>query len=91
METYSVVCGACGTPAEGNDDLAPDDVVTCGGCGQSDAYSAILESAKSYATAAVARRLQTSMADAVRGSKYVKYEAGHIPARAYRWILADID
>jgi hypothetical protein len=89
MSTHTILCGSCGTPVEGTEDPKPQDRINCSKCGQSDTYAAVVKSAEDFVTDKVAESLNTSMANAVRGSKYVKFTPGHVPKRRYRWTVAD--
>jgi hypothetical protein len=91
MSKHTILCGNCRTPVEGPEEPRPEDQITCSNCGQSDKFEAVLESAKAFATDSAANSLNTSLAKAVKGSKFVKFKASPIPRRAYKWIIADFD
>lgn len=91
MSAHEILCGNCGSPVDGPEDPKPHDEIRCPKCGQSDPYSAVLESAQKFVTDEVARTFNKTMADAVRGSKVAKFKPDHIPNRRYRWTVADFD
>jgi len=91
MSSHTILCGNCNTPVEGPENPAPRDKISCANCGQTDSYSAVIDSAQTFVTDKAAKSLNASLAGAVKGSKHVKFTPSRVPNRQYRWTVADFD
>ena len=89
MSSHTILCGNCGTPVEGPEDATPEDVITCSRCGQSDTLAQIIDSAQEFVTDEASRSLDDRLAQAVKGSKVIKFTPSSRPNREYRWKVAD--
>lgn len=90
MSSHTILCGNCGTPLEGPEDARPEDEVACSKCGQSDTLADVIESAQNFVTDETAKQLNATMADAVKGSKYITFRPSQFPKQRYRWTVADL-
>ena len=85
-DTKSILCGKCRVPLEGSANPKPKDRYSCPRCGNGDTVENVLSEAKSFVTEMAQRKLQESMRQAARGSKFIKFDGKPIPKRTYRFI-----
>lgn len=90
MSEHQILCGSCKSPAECVPNPEPHDKVICSGCGQEDRFDDVMGSVKQYVTDSVAKSLNATLADAVRGSKFIKLTKQHRPQSSYRWVSTDL-
>lgn len=86
VSTHKILCGSCKSVLEGPTEPKPDDVVTCAGCGQHDTFQNVMAEVKQYVVDRTAKMISDSMANAVRGSKFIKVTSKPGPQRSYRFI-----
>lgn len=89
MSAQTILCGNCGTPVQGPENPDPKDQITCSSCGQFDTYSDVIESAKEFVTDETAKSFNSTVEDAFKGSKFIKFTPNQVPSRRYRWTVAD--
>lgn len=89
-EIKNVLCGACYVPLEGIANGESQDRFTCPSCGHSDTRENVLREVGEYAKEMAAQHLEKTMADAARGSKFLKFKPAYRPQRVYRFIV-DLD
>jgi hypothetical protein len=90
MSQHEILCGACKRPAKGVPNPEPHDKVVCSGCGREDRFDNVMRSVKEYVADSAAKHLSASLAQAVRGSKFIKLSHKRGPQRSFRWITTDL-
>ncbi len=80
-----VLCGNCGSDATSIENPAPDDLVTCAGCGASDRFEDVLDSVNDHmlqeATAGIASALSTGFK---RGG-FDGFKPAKLAKKQFRW------
>lgn len=90
MSQHTILCGSCKSPAKSIPEPKPDDKVSCPRCGREDRFDSVMRSVKDYVTDSAAESLSASLANAVRGSKFIKVTSQPRPQRSFRWITTDL-
>lgn len=86
----TVLCGGCKCAVETVANPEPHDKVTCPGCGKSDRFDKVMESAGAYVTEVAAEHMSEAIRDATRRSSFIKADIKKRPNRSFDWICTDI-
>ena len=90
MSEHQILCGSCKGPAESVANPKADDKVTCPRCGREDRFDDVMRSVKQYVTDSAAKHLNSALADAVRGSNFIKVTKQYRPQSSHRWVTTDL-
>ncbi len=84
-----IVCGSCQVPPEvvTNDDGKTEAV--CPSCGQRDEVEDALRIGGEHYVEGAKAALNKSLGDAVKGSKFIKFESGFKTGETFRWHAVD--
>lgn len=90
LSSHTILCGSCKREAKSVPNPKPHDKVTCSGCGREDSFENVMRSVKDYITHSAAQYLSKGIADAVRGSKFIKVTSQAPQHRSFRWITTEL-
>lgn len=89
ISSHTILCGSCQCAAKTVENPQPHDQVVCPRCGRSDRLDNVLRIVKEHVSHSTAEMLHNTLAEAMRGSKFIKLTSQRPSKRAFRWVAGN--